>query len=98
MFDIIKHENEIIYMLKDSDIFHNISILEEHIEDFINKEDRNLVFDMSCLDMVDSKFISVCLNYRNKLSLSGRVLRIINYNGYIFNCFQLLNLTDNLLD
>ena len=97
MFDILETENEIIYMIKENDIFPHIRIFEEHIDSFIKNDHRDLVFDMTHLEGVDSMFLSAIVRFRTKLSMGGRILRIVNYNEYILKCFQLLHLDGHLL-
>ncbi len=98
MFDTIDNENEKIYLIKEFDIFPHIRAFEEHIEAFIKNDHRNLVFDMSYLEGVDSMFLSTIVKFKMKLSLGGRLLRIVNYNEHVLKCFQLLHLDGHLLD
>jgi len=97
MFEAIETENEKIYMIKEPDIFPHIRLFEEHIEIFIKNDHRDLVFDMTHLEGVDSMFLSSIVRFRTKLSMGGRLLRIVNYNEYILKCFQLLHLDGHLL-
>lgn len=97
MFDTIETENEKIYLIREPDIFPHIKSFEEHIETFIKNDHRNLVFDMTHLEGVDSMFLSSIVRFRTKLSMGGRILRIVNYNEYILKCFQLLHLDGHLL-
>jgi len=97
MFETIETEIEKIYLIREPDIFPHIRHFEEHIEIFIKNDHRDLVFDMTHLEGVDSMFLSAIVRFRTKLSMGGRILRIINYNEYILKCFQLLHLDDHLL-
>ena len=98
MFDTIDNENEKIYLIKEFDIFPHLRLFEEHIEAFIRNDHRDLIFDMRHLDGIDSMFLSAIVKFNIKLSLGGRILRIVNYNEHIFKCFQLLHLDSHLLD
>jgi len=96
MFEIIETENEMIYLINEIDIS-RIKLLEENIEVFIKNDHRDLVLDMRNLESVDSMFLSSIVRFRTKLSLGGRLLRIVNYNEHILKCFQLLHLDGHLL-
>lgn len=97
MFDTIDNENEKIYLIREFDIFPHIRAFEEHIEAFIKNDHRNLVFDMRHLDGVDSMFLSTILRFKTKLSIGGRILRVVNYNEHILKSFKLLHLDGHLL-
>lgn len=97
MFETIDNESEKIYLLKEFDILQHIRLLEENVEIFIKNDHRDLVFDMRHLEGVDSMFLSTMLRFRIKLTLGGRLLRVINYNENILKCFQLLNMEGHLL-
>jgi anti-anti-sigma regulatory factor len=97
MFDIIETETEVIYLIKEFDIFQHMKLLEENVDTVIKNDHRDIVFDMRNLENVDSMFLSAIVRFRTKLSLGGRILRIINYNDHILKCFQLLHLDGHLL-
>ncbi|HNX24448.1 MAG TPA: STAS domain-containing protein [Spirochaetota bacterium] len=97
MFDTIDNENEKIYLLKELDLFPHTRLFEEHVEAFIKNDHRDLIFDMRNLEVVDSMFLSSIVRFKMRLSLDGRMLRIINYNEHILKCFQLLHLDGHLL-
>jgi len=98
MFEIIDSENDKTFKLhKTSDSF-QINLLEEKINDFIKNDERDLVLDLTGLDLLDSSSLAAFIRFKRKLKATGRTMKLINYNESILRVIELSGLEDFLLD
>ncbi len=98
MFEIIETENEKTFILhKASDTF-QINLLEEKINEFIKNDVRDMIIDLSELNLLDSSTLAAFIRFKRKLKATGRTMRLTNYNESILRVIELSGLDDFLLD
>jgi len=98
MFEIVDSENEIIFKLHKASESFQMNLLEEKVNDFIKNDDRDLIFDLKGLDLLDSSSLAAFIRFKRKLKATGRVMKLINFNESILRVIELSGLEDFLLD
>ena len=98
MFDIIDSENETTFRLQNSSESLQLNLLEEKVNDFIKKNERDLILDLKGLNFLDSTSLAAFIRFKRKLKATGRSMKLINYNESILRVIELAGLEDFLLD
>ena len=96
MFDVAESANEKTYILKE-DISSYLNNFELSVNDFIRNDSRDLVIDFEHIGIIDSLTLAALIRFRRKLSLEGRIIKLVNYNDNILRVIELSGLDEFLL-
>ncbi len=59
------------------------------------KYDKNIVIDMTDVEIIDSVGIGLCMTIYNELDQKGNKLKVINLSNDIYELFQFMNIENH---
>jgi len=92
MFEVIDCASERIYIIKCSNIGPDIKLFEEHVDEFIKTDHRDIIIDLNEQDVICSLLLATLIRIKRGLAVNKRELLIRNCNPHMYRCIELAGL------
>jgi anti-anti-sigma factor len=98
MIDYIDNETERIFIIPDIELADIISDLDKMVIRFIEKEERDVVFDMSNIRQMDSKTLAEFVRVKKMVVKMGKNFTLINPGDKVHKVISISGLEKFLLE
>lgn len=97
-FETTETPEAMTFMIKGEITSSSTINLENVLNDFVDNDKRNIIIDLKGVDRIDSLSLAVFIGCKNRLTKTGRTLKLINPNEYITRVIELASLEFFLLE